>query len=108
MNLLEKPTQQELQELFAEANDDNGHHILWVDVAGKVRLSLLPEDEHPNGFQEQDPSMVLRYETFGQSNGYVGPDAAEDEEHIGSLYRSLIKEWANRPAPGRSRYIDVW
>lgn len=108
MNLNNNPTLAQLQALTHQADDQAGHHILWVDQQGDVRLSLLPEELSPNGFEDSQPSMRLRYETSVQGNGYVGPEAAADIQVMTRLVKSLVKEWAGLKPSGRSQYVDSW
>lgn len=108
INLNNDPTVDQLQSLFLESNDDAGSHILWVNQDGDVLLSLLPEDLSPNCFQDSQPSLRLRYETFVQGNGYVGPGAAADINVMTQIFESLTKEWENLKPAGRSRYVDTW
>lgn len=52
--------------------------------------------------------MKMRYETFGQGNDYVGPDAAEDEELMNKIFQSLVKEWGGKFEADRVKYVDQW
>lgn len=108
MNLNSSPTLAQMQALTSQADDEAGDHILWVDLDGDVHLSLLPEDLGPIGFESQQPTMRLRYETCGQGNGYVGSEAARDVALMNRQLKSLEKEWANRKPTGPSEYVDSW
>lgn len=108
MNLNNQPTLSELQAIFTTTNDNEGNHILWVDKQGEVYLSLIPDHLSPNGFEDATPSMRLRYETFGQANGYVGPKAADDVVSMTRQHASLIVEWKRLPPNERVGYIDSW
>ncbi len=106
MNLNQSPTVDELKKIFMHANDDAGNHSLWVDKSGEVHVSLIPTGLTPIGFEKGTLSMALRYETFCRGNGYVGVNAAADNEHINSLFLSLIKEWQELPKQGRVKFVD--
>lgn len=108
MNLNTNPILAQLQALTQQADDEAGHHILWVDQKGEVHLSLIPEDMTPNGFEDSRPSMRLRYETCGQGNGYVGLEAAADVSMMSRLLTSLTREWSKLNPSGRVQYVDSW
>lgn len=104
MNLNENPTVDQLKTLFAAADDEAGHHILWANKAGDVHLTCLSRDEGPVGFEMGAPSLLLRYGTFSAGSGHVGVGAATDDNFMASLYKSLVREWAKTPT--KRRYID--
>jgi hypothetical protein len=108
MNLNNNPTKQDLQAIFSAANDNQTHHILWVDAAGEVRVTPSPEDINPAGWESKFPSTRLRYETFEVGAGYVGPEAAQDQEHVDRLYRSLLAEWSQHSNSSSAEYIDIF
>ena len=93
MNLSQNPTQAELRALFAAADDEAGHHILWVDTDGQVHLTLLDETTVLTEFTKAYPTTRLRFEAFCVGNSSVGPDAANDVEHINRYYNWLIEAW---------------
>ena len=43
-----------------------------------------------------------RWETFIAGNGYVGPEAAEDEKWVAEVFRRLKTDWES----GRKGYLD--
>ena len=92
MNLNNTPTTQQLSQLLSVCNDNAGHHILWVSKNGDVTVTQLI-DIGPIGFEEETPSMAMRYETFQQGNSYVGQDAANDMEYVEKLLKDLLIEW---------------
>jgi len=94
MNLTKAPTAKQLQALLARANDDDGHHILWVDKTGNVQLTLIPEGLTPAGWEERNKGNIqFRLESFACGNQLVGPRAAADPEHIARLYQALRYHW---------------
>lgn len=92
MNLNNNPTVQQLSKLLSVCDDQAGHHILWVSNTGDVSVTQI-NDIGPIGFEENTPSMAMRYETFQRGNDYVGEEAAKDEKHVARLLRDLITEW---------------
>ena len=106
MNMNRSPTVDELKQLFAAADDEAGNHSLWIDDSGEVHLSVIPGGLTPIGFEDETPSMQVRFETFGGGLDYVGPNAAEDDKFIGDTFRRLVKAWAPPFPPGRIKYID--
>jgi hypothetical protein len=108
MNLNTSPTIAQLQALTQSADDAAGNHILWVDMQGDVHLSLVPVHLSPNGFEDSQPTMRVRYETCGQGNGYVGPQAAADVSSMNRLLNSLVKEWVNLKPSASAQYVDSW
>ncbi|MFC6282794.1 MULTISPECIES: hypothetical protein [Polaromonas] len=109
MNLNANPSITDLKDLIASANDSAGHHILWVDTQGDVYLNCLDGDLSPVGFEDKVSKVLkLRYETFERGSGYMGPEAALDEAWVGRLFRSLVKEWQDRPSGTDSEYIDEY
>ena len=102
MNLNRHPTKDQLRKLLGEVDDTKANHILWVDSAGEVHLSPLPADLTPVSFEKSHPLLRVRFEAFEAGNGYVGLDAATDEEWVTELYDNLIIQWRNavgKPAP---------
>ncbi|MGU7780669.1 hypothetical protein [Burkholderia sp. PU8-34] len=106
MNLNNSPSIEELRAVFAAADDELGHHVLWVDTSGQVHLSALPEELGPVGFEKSQPTMRMRYETFQGGNGYVGAEAAADDRFMKEIFVALLKYWGGKHTPGRVTYMD--
>ena len=53
---------------------------------------------------EDIDNLCFRLETWSAGNGYVGPDAANDDEWIDRVYDVLQENW---PDP-KSQYIDIF
>lgn len=102
MNINTIPTLSQLKTLFASADDEAGHHVLWVGADGAVHLDALPDDVNPVSFEESKPSMRARFETFAQGSGYVGPEAAEDDAWMNRLLRKL----SSIELTEKSQYFD--
>jgi hypothetical protein len=100
------PTVDELRELISSCDDLSGHHVLWVAKNGDVYVSQIPRDKTPIGFEEANPNMQLRCETFVAGNEYVGPEAAKDDEWLNQLFQTLEEEWPHAKRQPRVEYID--
>lgn len=107
MNMNNNPTIEELEKLVQVAHDDKANHVLWVDTDGNVELTALPDDLGPVELEANTPEMKMRYETFGQSNGYVGHAAAQDQSFMDRIFKSLCKEWQTKSQTGVD-YIDIF
>jgi hypothetical protein len=94
MNLNNAPTKSQLSALLAGADDDAGHHILWIDTAGQVRLTLIDDSVLLTEFAAVYPTVRVRFEAFCVDNGCVGTEAADDEEHVSRYLDWLQQEWA--------------
>jgi hypothetical protein len=107
MNLDASPTRQQLRELLAPCDDTAGPHVLWVSRTGDVVLSRVPGEAALAVFQQAHREMQMRYEAFLAGNEYVGPEAAEDEEWVGRLFDSLLKEWRRAKGQPEVEYIAL-
>jgi hypothetical protein len=97
MNLMKKPTSGQLKTLLAQANDSEGHHILWVDKSGEVNLTLLPHGASPGGWSEHYGHQIqCRYETYERSGDFVGKTVAADKAYVKNLFLHLIGDWDSR------------
>jgi hypothetical protein len=106
MNMNHSPTLDQLRQLFAEADDEAGHHSLWIDKSGTVHLSQIPEELTPVGFEDATPSMQVRFESFTAGGGYVGPKAAADDKYMRETLADLVKAWSPPFEPGKIKYVD--
>src|SRR3954468_4933551 len=106
MNMNMNPTVEQLRHLVEACDDHAGHHVLWVAKNGEVRVSRIPKDMTPTGFEDAQPEMRLRFETFQAGNDYVGPEAAKDREWISQLFDTLKKDWPVAEAKSVVEYID--
>jgi hypothetical protein len=75
---------------------------------GDVALTPLPSEINPVGFDQTNPDLLLRYETFVQGNGYVGQQAAEDEKFVERIFKSLQSEWSMVTEKSSQRYVDLF
>jgi len=86
----EEPTLAQLKSTIA-SGDDSVHNCLILNVQGNFELRQSP----PFNQLINDPSIVVRHETFVQGNGYVGPEAAEDNRLMNDLFVSSLEHWKN-------------
>lgn len=105
MNLDANPTIEQLRELVRECDDSAGHHVLWVRKSGEVDIMRIPRDRPQDEFEISHPDMQLRVETFLAGNGYVGPEAANDDDWIAELFERLRKEWRKAKGKPEVAYI---
>jgi len=108
MNLNQKPTREQLKTLFSACDDTIGHHVLWVSKNGDVALTPLPNELTLAGFDQTNPDIQLRYETFVRGNGYVGEQAADDERFVDRIFKSLQSEWSTVMEKSYQRYVDLF
>jgi hypothetical protein len=107
MNLDRNPTKEQLQALLAHCDDTAGHHVLWVANNGDVAIATLPRNWPPAEWQASPLDVRLRYETFLAGNGYVGPEAAEDDGWVGELFDRLTKEWTRVKGTSELELIPI-
>lgn len=85
-----EPTQIQLRQVIA-GGDDSHHNSLVLNVTGLFELRQSPPFDH----LINDPTMVVRHETFVRGNGYVGRAAARHDRLIDDLYESSMEYWKN-------------
>lgn len=85
----EKITHEDLVKLLTTAVDDAGNHVLWIDEDFHIHLHLLGEGVNSDEFAQSQPSMIAKVQTLTASNGYVGPEAANDKNWITCLLSCL-------------------
>lgn len=107
MNLNQNPCLNDLRALLACANDDAGHHVLWVDTGGQVHVTVLDVTIDLPRFAISLPNVRLRFETYCVGHGYVGQEAAADREFVEDLFRQLELEWSKASSlVGGEIFID--
>lgn len=95
------PHEQELKSVLRNG-DDSETSTLILSLDG--RFELLPR-VHINVVG--NPSWAVRYETFDGGNDYVGPDAADDEDHVSQVYVAMLGGWVDHVLSGRLNvYVD--
>jgi hypothetical protein len=85
MNLKNDPTTIDLAELLMPLNDNASDHITWVDFDGEAHVSKTSVVKENAKFW---------YETLAAGNGYVGPQAANDQEYLEKELDCLKRDWA--------------
>jgi hypothetical protein len=85
MNLKNDPTTIDLAELLMPLNDNASDHITWVDFDGEVHVSKASVVKKNAKFW---------YETLSAGNGYVGPQAANDQEYLEKELDCLNRDWS--------------
>lgn len=104
MNLTQNPTPNQLKQLLMACDDGVAHHIPWVDNDGNVYITPLPDDSTPPGFEDANQrKMKFRLETLCMGCGYVGPDAAKDQEWVNELFEKFTRHWEQ----GTQGYAEV-
>lgn len=97
MNMNDNPTANQLAELLGAQDDGAGEHVLWIDDAGHVHMSL-----------HAGPNVRIEYAPFEAGVGFVGPDAALDPEIVGDLLASVVEQWAAAAAaPPGIQMVDL-
>lgn len=93
MNLNDKPTIDQLAQLFAARKDSLDDHLLWLSQSGEVRLDRLPPNSADDGCLEHLPSMRARFKVYRRGQGFVGKKAAADTHFVARVLQTLQQEW---------------
>ncbi|MFS0826920.1 hypothetical protein [Pseudomonas phoenicis] len=93
MNLNDKPTIDQLAQLFAARKDSFDDHLLWLSQTGEVRLDRLPPNSHEEQFEAHLPNMRARFKVYRRGQGFVGRKAAADTEFVARVLQTLQQEW---------------
>ena len=104
MNLNDKPTIDQLAQLFAARKDSLDDHLLWLSQTGEVRLDRLPPNSVEDQFEADLTSMRARVKVYRRGQGYVGKKAAADTEFVGRVLQTLQQEW---PAARERQAVKV-
>lgn len=104
MNLNDKPTIDQLAQLFAARKDSLDDHLLWLSQTGEVRLDRLPPNSVEDQFEADLPTMRARFKVYRRGQGYVGKKAAADTEFVGRVLQTLQQEW---PAARERQAVKV-
>lgn len=80
---------------FIRAGDDSTHTQIRVTEDGIAYLSKTVGSEGVEGLQ-------FYLETYDPGNGYVGEEAANDDEWVKEVFDTLRNSWRN----GARGYID--
>lgn len=104
LNLNDKPTIDQLAQLFAARKDSMDDHLLWLSQSGEVRLDRLPPNSLEDQFEEHLPSMCARFKVYRRGQGFVGKKAAADTQFVGRVLEVLQQEW---PAARERKAVKV-
>jgi hypothetical protein len=83
-----EPTLAQLKSTIA-SGDDSTNNCLILNIQGNFELIQSP----PFNQLINDPSIVVRHETFICGNGYVGPEAAAHDTLMHDLFVSSLEHW---------------
>lgn len=89
-------SREQLVELI-KSGDDRYDNQIRVTKDGMIFLSRIVGAEDIS-------NLRFRFETCDAGNGYVGSEAAADNDYINDLYNGLIKTWKSN----KTGYIDDW
>lgn len=85
-----------LAAMLAAADDAAGHHILWFDENGDVRLDgPFSSAERGDWIEANRERIAMRAETFVAGNGYCGQKAGRDTEYVRRLFNEFTEAWAS-------------
>lgn len=85
MNLKNNPDTMDLSEILMPLNDNASDHITWVDFDGEVHVSKT---------STRKENAKFWYETLAAGNGYVGPQAANDQDYLKRELACLKRDWS--------------
>lgn len=88
-------TKEQLKTLIA-SGDDSIRNQIRIKTDGTIFLSTIVGNNCLVGIDG-------RFETFDAGNGYVGEEAARNQEYLDRLYNA-IQNWIKN----RKSYIDIW
>jgi hypothetical protein len=108
MNLNNNPTTDQLRDLLRVCDDRAAHHVLWVDRTGEVHVTRVEKKwPVPQPGPDVLDDALVRFEPFVAGNGYVGPDAAANDEWIADAFHWLLRDWAAASTPGTPVMIGL-
>jgi hypothetical protein len=97
------PNKEQLRAVIASGDDEHANSLI-LRLDGNFELRQRP----PFDINKNDPTVVLRYETFAPGNDYIGLEASRDESHINNLFRSSLEAWLIHLRTGETRaYSDM-
>jgi hypothetical protein len=108
MNLDNHPTKEQLADLLRPWDDRAAHHVLWVDRSGDVHITKVAKTwPPPEPGSDVLNNALVRIETFRAGNGYVGPEAAADDEWLTDALDWLMRDWATAKSNGQPILIGI-
>lgn len=102
-NYPKEPSRDQLIQVIANG-DDSVNNVLILNVYGQFELRQSP----PFNQLLNDPSIIVRHESFVAGNRYVGPKASKDERYIEELFIDSLEHWKNHLRDGGNQdYSDT-
>jgi hypothetical protein len=100
---IQNPSIEDLRAIIADADDQAGHHIVWLSLGGNVHVTRLIGELPIEWEKRNENQYKFRLASFAQGNGYVGPEAAQDEGWMREMLDKLKAGWE---MPGISNYEE--
>ena len=101
-NIPHLPSIDQLRDVIANG-DDSKHNSLILNVYGNFELRSLPSYD----ISKNDPTVIVRHETYSAGNGYVGVESSKDDNHINQEYAASLELWASHLKTGGTQmYCD--
>lgn len=87
--IVKVPSIAQLKEVIASGDDSRLNSLVLkktgefelLDITGRLPSEVIY------------PDVVGRFETFADGNGYVGPDAAGDDDFISNMFNDMMELW---------------
>jgi len=96
-----KPTLTEMRNLIRQG-DDQINNMLIIDLNGYFSL-LEFSTEHVNSFV-----IAVRHGAFIAGNGYIGPQAADDETFTNRVFHTMLYGWLEHLQTGQVNwFMDI-
>ncbi|MBD1900941.1 hypothetical protein NDI44_04510 [Trichocoleus sp. DQ-A3] len=83
--------------LLIKSGDQSRHSQIRVTKDGIAYLSYITGNKEIEG-------ILFRFETLSAGTGYVGLEAAKDEDWVNQIYKALKDNWENQT----HGYIDYF
>lgn len=94
MNLSANPTLDQLRHLLAAQDDTTGLHAIWVDNHGNVYISTYIRNTDGSALERMlENSRRFSYRVWTPESGFVGEEAANDDNWVRELFDDLLKDW---------------
>jgi hypothetical protein len=93
MNMNNNPTKEQLKDLLAKCNDNDGSHILWVNRLGEVQITALYGGSPSAWTQKKKKDILFQHPSISQGSDFVGPVAADDQCLVSDMFDSLLVYW---------------
>jgi hypothetical protein len=89
------PSREELVSVMKNGNDKYNNSLI-LNVFGNFELRSF------HNITIEDPTIIVRNETFGAENEYVGPKPAQDNKFIDELYAGCLEGWLKHLQTGET------